>query len=225
MVGGVETDAWMFVMRLSASGRGFHRVYRNEAQQAFLDGHVRGFEHFGGVPARVRYDNLKPAVVRVLKGRDRAESERFVALRSHYGFDSFFCRPGNDGAHEKGGVEGEVGRFRRRHLVPVPTVVSLAELNELVAAGDVADDRRRIDGRTMTVGEHFAAEALTLQPLPVERVRRDAAAHGAGRREVTGVCPPELLLGAGPLRRTAGRGPPRRRDGRGVRRQAGRGEP
>jgi len=167
-LGGVETAGWMFVMRLSASGRGFHRVYRNEAQQAFFDGHVRAFEHFGGVPARVRYDNLKPAVVRVLKGRDRAESERFVALRSHYGFDSFFCRPGKDGAHEKGGVEGEVGRFRRRHLVPVPRVASLAELNELVAAGDITDDRRRIGGRTVTVGEHFAGEALTLQPLPAD---------------------------------------------------------
>ena len=65
---GVETFGWMFVMRLSASGRGFHRVYLNEAQQVFLDGHVRAFEHFGGVPGRIRYDNLKPAVVRVLQG-------------------------------------------------------------------------------------------------------------------------------------------------------------
>ena len=71
------------------------------------------------MPGRVRYDNLKPAVVRVLRGRDRAESERFIALRSHYGYGSFFCIPGKDGAHEKGGVEGEIGRFRRRHLVPV----------------------------------------------------------------------------------------------------------
>lgn len=31
-----------------------------------------------GVPARIRYDNLKPAVVRVLRGRDRAESEPAV---------------------------------------------------------------------------------------------------------------------------------------------------
>ena len=89
--------------------------------------------YLGGVPGRIRYDNLKPAVIRVLKGRDRTESERFTALRSHYGFDSFFCRPGIDGAHEKGGVEGEIGRFRRRHLVPVPTVASLAELNDLIA--------------------------------------------------------------------------------------------
>ena len=43
-----------------------------------------------------------------------------------------------EGAHEKGGVEGEIGRFRRRHLVPVPAVASLAELNELIAAADAS---------------------------------------------------------------------------------------
>jgi transposase len=57
-------EAWMFVMRLSASGKGFHRVYFNQAQEVFLDGHVEAFGHFGGVPRRIRYDNLKPAVVR-----------------------------------------------------------------------------------------------------------------------------------------------------------------
>ncbi len=68
---GVPVDVSMFVMRLSASGRGYVRAYLNEAQEVFLDGHVRAFEHFGGVPRRIRYDNLKAAVVRVLKGRDR----------------------------------------------------------------------------------------------------------------------------------------------------------
>jgi transposase len=166
---GLPVEGWMFVFRLSASGRGFHRVvYMNQAQQAFLDGHVRAFDHMGGVPGRIRYDNLKPAVVRVLKGRDRAESERFIALRSHYGFDSFFCQPGLEGAHEKGGVEGEVGRFRRRHLVPVPHVDTVADLNEIVARGDIADDRRWIAGRAVTVGDDFALEANALQGLPVE---------------------------------------------------------
>jgi hypothetical protein len=107
-------------------------------------------------------------VARVLKGRDRDEAERFIAMRSHYGFDSFFCIPGKDGAHEKGGVEGEIGRFRRRHLVPVPRVASMAELNEAVAAGDARDDARRIFGRAVTVGAHFAAEAQTLRRLPTE---------------------------------------------------------
>ena len=164
----VLTVGSMFVMRLSASGRGFHRVYANEAQEAFLDGHVRAFEHFGGTPGRVRYDNLKPAVARVLLGRSRLETERFAALRSHYLFDAFYCRPGKDGAHEKGGVEGEVGRFRRRHLVPMPRVSSLAELNGLLAHSDELDDRRHIDGRRLTVAAHFAIEAPSLHRLPGE---------------------------------------------------------
>jgi len=165
---GVLTEVAMFVMRLSASGRAFPVAYLNEAQEVFLDGHVRAFEHFGGIPGRVRYDNLKAAVVKVLRGRDRVESDRFVALRSHYGFESFFCHPGIGGAHEKGGVEGEIGRFRRRHLVPIPKVASMAELNELLATAALADDRRHIAHRRITVGEHFELEAGALRPLPVE---------------------------------------------------------
>ena len=165
---GTLTEVAMFVMRLSASGRAFPAAYLNEAQEVFLDGHVRAFEHFDGIPVRVRYDNLKAAVVRVLKGRDRVESDRFVAMRSHYGFESFFCRPGIDGAHEKGGVEGEIGRFRRRHLVPIPRVESMAELNELMLAGALVDDRRHIAHRRITVGEHFDLEASALRSLPTE---------------------------------------------------------
>jgi transposase len=167
-VAGTWIKLWMFVMRLSHSGRAFHVAFATQAQEAFLEGHVLALAHFGAVPARIRYDNLKPAVIRVLRGRDRAESERFIALRSHYGFDGFFCVPGKEGAHEKGGVEGEIGRFRRRHLVPVPRVASLAELNELIAAGDLADDRRVITGRPVTVAAAFAAELAHLSPLPGE---------------------------------------------------------
>jgi transposase len=167
-IAGLVVKCWMFVMRLSHSGKAFHIAFATQAQEAFLEGHVLAFEHFGGVPGRVRYDNLKPAVVRVLKGRDRTESERFTALRSHYGFDSFFCRPGIEGAHEKGGVEGEIGRFRRRHLVPVPKVASLAALNDLIATGDRLDDDRVITGRPMTIGAAFETEATALTPLPVE---------------------------------------------------------
>ena len=93
-VAGAMVKLWMFVMRLSCSGRAFHVAFATQAQEAFFEGHVLAFEYFGAVPGRVRYDNLKPAVVRVLRGRDRAESERFVALRSHYGSGLVLLRPG-----------------------------------------------------------------------------------------------------------------------------------
>jgi transposase len=165
---GVLVKVWLFVMRLSCSGKAFHVAFATQAQEAFLEGHVLAFDDLGGVPGRIRYDNLKPAVIRVLKGRDRDEAERFVALRSHYGFDSFFCVPGKAGAHEKGGVEGEIGRFRRRHLVPIPDVASLAELNALIAAADAADDARVITGRAVSVGAAFATELPLLSALPDE---------------------------------------------------------
>jgi hypothetical protein len=173
-IAGVVVVVYLFVMRLSCSGRAFAHAYAHQAQEAFFDGHVRAFAWFGGVPGRVRYDNLKPAVTRVLRGRDRVENERFTALRSHYGYDAFFCEPGIDGAHEKGGVEGEVGRFRRNHLVPVPQVASLEALNALIAAACAADDERVITGRRETVGACFAREAQVLAELPGERF--DAAA-------------------------------------------------
>ena len=180
----------MFLMRLSHSGRAVHVCFPGEGQEAFLEGHTLAFGRLGGVPRRVRYDNLKAAVVRVLAGRDRVESDRFAALRSHFGFDAFFCEPGIAGAHEKGGVEGEVGRFRRRHLVPVPRVQSLAELNALLEAADRSDDARHIAGRLATVGAMAEAERPSLRPLPAEpfeaAVPLRAKADGKARISVRG---------------------------------------
>ena len=75
-----------FVMRACCSGRKFHRACWRQTQQAFLEAHVAAFADFGGVFARLRYDNLGLAVKRVLRGRRREETERFIALRSHYLF-------------------------------------------------------------------------------------------------------------------------------------------
>jgi len=116
----VALRLWLFVMRLSCSGRGFAAAFAHQAQEAFFEGHVRAFAHFGGVPAgRVRYDSLKPAVTRALLGRDRVGNERSVALRSHYGPGSFFCEPGVEGAHEKGAVDGEESRRGESHPPPL----------------------------------------------------------------------------------------------------------
>jgi transposase len=166
---GIKTKTALFTMRLSFSGRAAHRASLSQGQEAFLESHVYAFDRLGGVPLeQIRYDNLKPAVSRVLFGRTRVESDRWVAFRSHYGFDAFYCRPGHEGSHEKGGVEGEGGRFRRNHCVPMPVVDSIEELNALFEAWDDADDARRIGNRTNSVGADWALERALLRPLPDE---------------------------------------------------------
>jgi transposase len=169
VLNGMKTKVFLFTFRCSYSGKAVHRAYASQCQEAFLDGHVQAFSQLGGVPVvHIRYDNLKSAVTRVLFGRTRVESTKWITFRSHYGFDAFYCRPGKDGAHEKGGVELEGGRFRRNHLVPMPVVASMAELNELLAAADAKDDHRRLEGRTVTVATDFALEAPVLRALPAE---------------------------------------------------------
>ncbi len=167
VIGGDQAVCHLFAYRLSFSGKGVHRVYASCAQEAFLEGHVTAFEVTGGVPWRhIRYDNLSPAVARVMTGRDRKETSRWSAFRSWYGFGAFYCEPGVAGAHEKGGVEGEIGRYRRRWLVPVPQVRSLAELNARLAEDDIEDARRHVEFRTACVADDFAAEQPSLRPLP-----------------------------------------------------------
>jgi transposase len=158
----------VFLMRACYSGREFHMAFPRQTQQAFLEGHVAGFAYFGGVFARVRYDNLGAAVKKVLRGRRRAETDQFIALRSHYLFEADFCRAGLAGAHEKGGVEGAVGRFRRHHWVPVPAMADLAGLNRSLRAACAQDDGRCLTGRVQSIASDWAQEQPRLRPLPDE---------------------------------------------------------
>ncbi|MDL2335931.1 MAG: IS21 family transposase [Chloroflexota bacterium] len=163
---GAQTRVHVFFMRACFSGAAFAMAAPVETQQAFLEGHAQAFDWFGGVFEEVRYDNLGSAVKKVLKGRRRIETDRFVAMRSHYLYASMFTTAGLQGAHEKGGVEGEVGRFRRRHFVPVPTASSIAHLNVMLRDASDLDLQRRIIGRPGTVADQFAVERPLLRALP-----------------------------------------------------------
>ena len=155
--------AWKFVMRLMSSGRDFVWLYERCNQVAFLDGHVRAFEHFGGVPARGIYDNLTAAVKRRL-GLSRELTDRFMALSSHYLFEPCFARPGE--GHDKGGVEARGKHIRLQHLTPIPSGESLAELaDELLGKVD-ASTAVNADKQGRTVAERFEQERSHLRPLP-----------------------------------------------------------
>jgi transposase len=178
-IAGQRRTVHLFLMRACYSGAAFVIAFERESQQAFLEAHVEAFRFFDGVFALIRYDNLSSAVKQVLRGRRRAETDRFVALRSHYLFESVFTRKGREGAHEKGGVEGEVGRFRRNHLVPVPRVGSLSELNDLLEDACFAELNRRIAGRAETVGQALQTERRVLRELPFDDY--DTAEHASPR--------------------------------------------
>jgi transposase len=163
---GERQKLFVFCMRSMASGGAFHRAYPHATQQAFLEAHELAFRYFGGTFELLRYDNLASAVKKILRGQRREETERFIAFRSHWGFQSDFCNPGQ--GHEKGGVEGEQGYFRRNHLVPLPEAPDLEHLNQLLRESSKEEEQRVIAGRLQSIGAAMAIEREYLQPLAGE---------------------------------------------------------
>lgn len=166
VLGGVRVKLQLFTMRSMKSGAAFHQAYRHATQQAFFEAHEKAFAYFGGVFRRLRYDNLASAVKKVFRGYTREEHTRFIAFRSHWQFAAEFCSPAQP--QEKGGVEGEVGHFRRNHLVPVPQAPDLEALNGQLFAECIADQSRQIGDRPTPVGPLLVKERAFLRPLPNE---------------------------------------------------------
>jgi transposase len=98
-IGGEMRKVYGFSMRSMASGGAFHVAYYHATQQAFLEGHVRAFAYFEGVPRRILYDNTKIAVAKILGGEERKKTKAFSELQSHYLFADKFGRPAK--GHEK----------------------------------------------------------------------------------------------------------------------------
>jgi transposase len=104
IVAGVECKAHYLAMDLPQSDDCFVVAFPAETTEAFLEGHVRAFAYFDGVPRRILYDNTKLAVAKILGGGERKKTRAFSELQSHYLFAEKFGRPG------KGNDKGEGGR-------------------------------------------------------------------------------------------------------------------
>jgi transposase len=164
VIAGVEQKAHYLAMDLPHSDDCFVAAFPAETTEAFLEGHVRAFAYFGGVPTRILYDNTKIAVARILGGEERQKTRAFSELQSYYLFADKFGRPakGND----KGKVEGLVGYARRNFMVPIPRVSSWEELNTRLETESQKRRLRRLRGHTEAIGERFKRDHAAMLPLP-----------------------------------------------------------
>jgi transposase len=164
IISGKEQTAHLFCMVLPYSDAVFVRAYPTEALEALQDGHNAAYAFFGGVPPKALYDNTSLAVKAVFKGRERALTDGFLALRSHYLFISDFCNVGRP--NEKGVVERLVGYIRKNFLVPVPRVSSWQELNDRLIGECQKRLSSKVSGKDKTIGELLDEERGGFLPLP-----------------------------------------------------------
>jgi transposase len=127
VLGGERTKLQVAHIKLSHSRAFLLRAYLLQTHEMLFDAHWHGFRVFGGVPGRGIYDNMKTAVDRVGRGKERQVNIRFLAMTNHYVFEPQFCNPAS--GWEKGQVEKNVQDARPRLWQPMPNFPDLAALN------------------------------------------------------------------------------------------------
>jgi transposase len=145
---GITYDGYYFNISYPYSNGGHMQLFKSANQECLLEGMKAIFEHIGGVPTAIWFDNMSTAVKKVKEYGERDLTKGFLRFMMHYGFQSNFCNP-NSG-HEKGSVENKVGYHRRNMLVPIPEFKDLKEYNkELLLKCDQDMNRMHYKGYGM----------------------------------------------------------------------------
>lgn len=170
VLAGVKQKIQIWCMRECFSGDIFVMAFYRQNEESFLEGIVRGLEHFGGTPQKVIFDNARVAVKEGF-GHHAKATDKYLSLSAHYSFKPVFCNPAQ--GHEKGLVEGLVGLVRRNFFVPVPNISSIEELNEKLLEYCEKYRSHKIPGKSMTVGE--MAENCKGHWIPLPPYRYDTS--------------------------------------------------
>jgi hypothetical protein len=163
-IGGKKIRLHYFCMDLPHSDSCFVKACPAETAEAFCDGHVAAFAHFGGVPQSIVYDNTRLAVAKIVKGGQRLRSQMFAELQSHYLFDDRFGRLGK--GNDKGKVEGLVGYVRRNFMTPLPVAENFDALNARFLDACSKRGKAVLRGHMNTISERMQADIAAFMALP-----------------------------------------------------------
>jgi transposase len=160
-----RTKLQMAHIKLSHSRAFLLRAYPLQTHEMLFDAHWHAFRVFGGVPERGIYDNMKTAVDRVGRGKERQVNLRFLAMANHYVFEPEFCNPA--AGWEKGQVEKNVQDSRHQVLQGMPGFPDLATMNAWLEQRCVELWQETPHGTLPgTIADVWAEERAALMPLP-----------------------------------------------------------
>jgi len=164
--GRLHHEAKYLVLSFPFSNGGYLQLNYGENLECLMEGLVAMFEHIGGVPSEIWFDNTRTIVTEIIKGGSRTINERFQRFSEHYRFKPVFMNP--ESGWEKGNVENEVGYLRRNELVPVPHFNSLTEENKyLLKRCDLDMQREHYDDDSgRWISELFEEDKARLLQLP-----------------------------------------------------------
>ena len=166
VIDGTRTKLQVAHVKLCHSLAFFVKAYRQQTHEMLFDAHEQGFRVLGGVPERGIYDNMKTAVDKIGRGKERQINRRFQAMASHYLFEPEFCSVA--AGWEKGQVEKQVRDLRHRLWQDAPAFLSLAALNQWLEKRciELWEQLPHPDDAQTTIAQCWQAEQSRLMPMP-----------------------------------------------------------
>ena len=186
---------WVFRMTLGHSRHGYEEAVWDQKLATFLALHERAFRDFGGVPAVIRHDNLKAAVVRACF-YDPDSHDVYVAFAAHWGFTPLPTQPRRP---QENGKQERSGGYVKSNALKGRRFESLDAHNAFLRHWNRTIARLRIHGTTRRqVWTHFVeVEQRALQPLAVDAfpffTTGERTVHTDGHVEVAGAFYPVPL--------------------------------
>ena len=165
-IGGIWRKVQVAHLKLCFSRAFVVQAYPAQSHEMLFEAHTRAFTVLGGIARRGIYDNMKTAVDRVLKGKQRVVNTRFDAMMSYYLVKPEFCNVAS--GWEKGVVEKNVQDSRRRiwQDAQVSRFGCFAELNEwlMERCRKLWEQLRHVE-HEVTLAEMLEYEQPSLMPM------------------------------------------------------------
>jgi len=152
------------VLSLPHSNGGFLQFFGGQTYECLAEGMKAIFEHMGGVPTRIWFDNASSMVAGIEADGERKKTESFARFVNHYGFEAVFCNKG--AGNEKGNVENKVGYLRRNYLVPVPEFSDIRQFNRQMLETCQGDMERLHYDKKQLISLLFEEDKKSFSELP-----------------------------------------------------------
>jgi transposase len=162
--------AWVFNMRLSYSRLDFYKVVFDQKVETFIQCHIDAFNYFGGIPALVRIDNLKAAILEANFYQPIYQS-LYKQFADYHSFEIIPCRVRKP--QEKGKVESGI-KYIKNNFFAGRKFTSNLELNIQLESWLNDKCNVRIHGTTRKVPRELfeEKERSCLKSLPNEPFRQ-----------------------------------------------------
>ena len=164
---GKYIDVHCLVMTLPFSNDAYTVPLPGENQECLFYGMKKIFDQLGGIPRKIRIDNMKTAVIKPRRRNEETVfTNEFLKFANFYGFEPQACNAYS--GNEKGNVENKVGYIRYNFINPAPVINDLNHLTQLLEK-QLTEDRNRIHyEKKRPINELLEEELQFLRALPDE---------------------------------------------------------